>query len=69
MALTTSSAFVCAPGYVIATAAPSCAKRFAIAAPIPRDAPVTMATLPVNFFVEVSVDIVILRCCRSQPFG
>src|SRR5882672_2378265 len=33
----------------MATLAPSAARRFAIAAPIPREPPVTTATLPANF--------------------
>src|SRR5712664_3615620 len=33
----------------MATLAPSAARRFAIAAPIPREPPVTTATLPSNF--------------------
>jgi hypothetical protein len=36
--------------YVSATAPPSAASRLAIAAPMPRDPPVTSATLPVSFF-------------------
>jgi hypothetical protein len=32
----------------MATAAPSAARRFAIAAPIEREPPVTIATLPVS---------------------
>jgi hypothetical protein len=57
-----------APWYVIATAAPSCAKRFAIAAPIPRDPPVTNATLPVSFFVSTSGCIVVLHDCNGLSF-
>jgi hypothetical protein len=34
---------------VIATLAPSAASRLAIAAPMPRDPPVTNAALPDNF--------------------
>lgn len=51
MSRTTSSAFDFALEYVIATAAPSTANRFAIAAPIPHDPPVTRATLPASVFV------------------
>jgi hypothetical protein len=51
MARTTSSAFCRALAKVMATAAPSAASRCAIAAPIPRDPPVTRATLPASCFV------------------
>ena len=36
-----------------ATFAPSLASRFTIAAPMPREPPVTRATLPEKSFVEV----------------
>ena len=45
MAFTTDAAASAPFEYVIATFAPSAARRFAIAAPMPRDAPVTSATL------------------------
>jgi hypothetical protein len=35
------------------TAAPSAASRFAMASPIPRPEPVTIATLPANFFSAI----------------
>src|SRR5216684_5618069 len=38
-----------------ATAAPSAASAWATAAPIPLDAPVTIATLPANFFISMSL--------------
>src|ERR1700735_668525 len=38
--------------YVIATFAPSAASRFAIAAPIPREPPVTSATFLVNLVMS-----------------
>src|SRR5437867_4218235 len=54
----------------MATLAPSAARRFAIAAPIPREPPVTTATLPANFcpllllicFVLFFVCFFVLRC-------
>lgn len=39
----------------MATSAPSSASASAVAAPIPRDPPVTSATLEVSFFVVVMV--------------
>ncbi|MGH9841580.1 MAG: hypothetical protein ACREEM_22745 [Blastocatellia bacterium] len=45
-----------------ATAAPSAASRFAMAAPIPFDPPVTTATLPASFFEFV--DILFLMLSR-----
>src|SRR5262245_47603876 len=50
MLFTTSFAFCGELEYVIATAAPSSANRFAIAAPMPREAPETKATLPLSVF-------------------
>src|ERR687891_509437 len=44
---TLDSAFV--PRAAATTVAPCAASPFAIAAPMPRDAPVTIATLPVRF--------------------
>src|ERR1035441_3765673 len=50
MAFTTSVAELESFAYVIATLAPSEARRFAMAAPMPREAPVTIANLPSSFF-------------------
>src|SRR6266404_2893745 len=49
ISLTTEAAASAPLVYVIATLAPSAASRLAIAAPIPREPPVTIATLPANF--------------------
>src|SRR5215475_13915662 len=38
----------------MATLAPSWARRFAIAAPMPRDAPVTSADLPLSVAISIS---------------
>src|ERR1700730_12722071 len=48
MALTTAEAALASLAYVMATLAPSLARRFAIAAPMPREPPVTSATFSVN---------------------
>src|SRR5882672_4361388 len=48
IALTTAEAALASLEYVMATFAPSEARRFAIAAPIPREPPVTNATFWVN---------------------
>jgi hypothetical protein len=40
---------------LMATSAPSRASRFAIAAPTPRDLPVTNATFPASFFAMRSL--------------
>src|SRR5207237_7021416 len=45
IALTTAEAALPSFAYVIATLAPSAARRFAMAAPMPREPPVTSATL------------------------
>src|ERR1700731_2516548 len=44
IALTTAEAALASFAYVMATLAPSAARRFAIAAPMPREPPVTSAT-------------------------
>src|SRR6266404_5818645 len=49
IAFTTADAALASFAYVIATLAPSAARRLAIAAPMPREPPVTTATLPANF--------------------
>jgi hypothetical protein len=48
IALTTAEAALESFAYVMATLAPSEARRFAIAAPIPREPPVTSATFFAN---------------------
>src|SRR5882672_12877217 len=51
----------------MATVAPSAARRFSIAAPMPRDPPVTSATLParsLSFLLLIS-SLSSLRCCLS----
>src|SRR5580658_9442583 len=48
IALTTAEAAATSFAYVMATLAPSAASRFAIAAPMPREPPVTSATLFAN---------------------
>src|SRR5438270_4504995 len=53
IAATSSSAFCGDAEYVIATAAPSLASRRAIAAPIPRDAPVTNAAFPLSLAISI----------------
>jgi hypothetical protein len=54
MAFTTDAAASAPLEYVIATLAPSAARRFAIAAPMPREPPDTKATLFVNFDTRIS---------------
>src|SRR5580658_2057895 len=54
IALVTAAAAPASFAYVMATLAPSAAKRFAIAAPIPREPPVTRAILPSSLFDTVS---------------
>src|SRR5260370_31170201 len=49
MSLTTDAAASAPLVYVTATLAPSSASRLAIAAPMPRDPPVTSAVLPCSF--------------------
>src|ERR1700677_2105725 len=51
--LTTAEAAAASFVYVMATLAPSAAKRLAIAAPIPREPPVTSATL----FASLDIDL------------
>src|ERR1700733_11814596 len=51
--LTTAEAAAASFAYVMATLAPSAARRFAIAAPIPREPPVTRATL----FASLDIDL------------
>jgi AcrR family transcriptional regulator len=53
IALTTAEAALASFAYVMATLAPSAARRFAIAAPIPREPPVTSAT----FFANLDMDL------------
>src|SRR6202040_2699912 len=53
IALTTAEAALASFAYVMATLAPSEARRFAIAAPIPREPPVTSAT----FFANLDMDL------------
>src|ERR1700685_4256744 len=48
MALTTATAASAPFAYVMATFAPSAARRLAIAAPMPREPPVMSATLPAS---------------------
>src|SRR6202521_4996675 len=52
IALTTAEAALASFAYVIATFAPSAARRFAIAAPMPREPPVTKATRFANFDIK-----------------
>src|SRR5580704_5339002 len=52
IALTTAPADFASLAYVIATLAPSAARRFAIAAPIPLEPPVTSAVLSINLDME-----------------
>ena len=54
ISLTTDAAASAPFVYVMATFAPSAARRLAIAAPMPRDPPVTRAILPSSFLVIVS---------------
>src|SRR5579863_9705972 len=60
MALTTAEAAPASLAYVMATLAPSAASRFAIAAPIPREPPVTSATL----FASLDIDLL----CFGERF-
>src|SRR5882672_4767343 len=55
IAFTTAEAALASFAYVMATLAPSAARRFAIAAPMPREPPVTSAIFPSSF-----LDIVFL---------
>src|SRR6266536_2215413 len=55
ISLTTEAAASAPFVYVMATFAPSAARRLAIAAPMPREPPVMSAIFPANFF-----DIVLL---------
>jgi hypothetical protein len=57
-ALTTAEAALASFAYVMATLAPSAARRFAIAAPKPRDPPVMSAT----FFANLDIDLL----CHSR---
>src|SRR5271168_4003387 len=50
--------------YVIATFAPSLARRLAIAAPIPRDPPVTSAAL----FFRFAMMIILIMCQHALAF-
>jgi hypothetical protein len=61
MACTTDAAASAPFEYVIATLAPSAARRFAIAAPMPREPPVTSAT----FFVNLDTESPLVFC---EPF-
>jgi hypothetical protein len=53
IALTTAEAAPASFAYVMATLAPSSARRFAIAAPMPREPPVTIATLFANLDLDL----------------
>src|SRR5208282_2005779 len=53
IALTTAEAALASFAYVKATLAPSAARRFAIAAPMPREPPVTSATFSVNLDMDL----------------
>jgi hypothetical protein len=53
IALTMAEAALASFAYVMTTLAPSAASRFAIAAPIPLDPPVTNAT----FFANLDIDL------------
>src|ERR1700730_16951234 len=53
LSLTTDAAASAPFVYVMATFAPSAARRFAMAAPMPRDPPVTSAIFPSSFLVIV----------------
>src|SRR5580692_1316959 len=50
IALTTAEAALASFAYVMATFAPSAARRLATAAPMPREPPVMSAIFPSNFF-------------------
>src|SRR5882724_5927279 len=55
----------------MATVAPSAARRLAIAAPMPRDPPVTSATLParsLSFLLLMSFPFSVCSCCLSGAF-
>src|SRR6202044_2757212 len=63
IALTTAEAAAASLAYVMATLAPSAASRFAIAAPIPREPPVTSAIFPSRFLDMLlpSVSVLVFR--------
>src|SRR6202790_3983598 len=61
ISLTTDAAASAPFVYVIATFAPSAARRLAIAAPMPREPPVMSAAFPSKFFV-----IVVLLYAQSR---
>src|SRR3989441_3924513 len=63
IALTTAEAALASFAYVMATLAPSAARRFAIAAPMPREPPVTSATLPAS-----SLSFLLLMFCPFFVF-
>jgi len=75
IALTTDVAASAPLEYVNATLAPSAASRLVIAAPIPREPPVTTATLPANFcplfiahmFCSFLFSVVFVRQISAQP--
>src|SRR5713101_1641955 len=52
IASTTAEAALASFAYVMATFAPSAARRLAIAAPMPREPPVTSATLLANLDIK-----------------
>src|ERR1700730_7611558 len=55
----------------MATVAPSAARRLSIAAPMPRDPPVTSATLPASslpFLLLMSFPFSFRSCCLSGAF-
>ena len=64
IALTTAEAALASFAYVMATLAPSAASRFAIAAPMPREPPVTSATFLFNLRHVIS--LVCLMCHHCQ---
>src|SRR6202795_439864 len=63
IALTTAEAALASFAYVIATFAPSAARRLAMAAPMPREPPVMSAIFPSSF-----LDIVFLLFFGSRSF-
>ena len=69
IALVTEEAAPASFAYVMATLAPSSAKRLAIAAPIPREPPVTSATFPSSFldmgFLRCSCYVTFVRCLKT----